>query len=112
MQAESIENHFAQQKLLKPMLVYQHNMGGTYAGRPSSLDEVKKAANKLGLEVDAMRREMDEVQTNEHQHVSHHNNPLHPSLTTSKHDARYAWSKRRKNDLRQSSRHRHATVRS
>jgi hypothetical protein len=26
LQAESIENHFAQQKLLKPTLVYQHNM--------------------------------------------------------------------------------------
>src|ERR1700722_17582324 len=26
LKAESIENHFAQQKLLKPTLVYQHNM--------------------------------------------------------------------------------------
>jgi hypothetical protein len=61
LQAESIENHFAQQKLSKPTLVYQHNMGGTYAERRGTSDEVKKAANKLGLEVDAMRREMDEM---------------------------------------------------
>jgi hypothetical protein len=61
LKAESIENHFAQQKLLKPTLVYQHNMGGTYVERRGTSDEVKKAANKLGLEVDAMRRDMDEM---------------------------------------------------
>ena len=48
LQAEFIENHFAQQKLLKLTLVYQHNMGGTYVERHSTSDEVKKAVNKLG----------------------------------------------------------------
>src|SRR6202050_2193175 len=36
-------------------------MGSNYAERRDTSDEVKKAASKLGLEVDAMRREMDEM---------------------------------------------------
>jgi hypothetical protein len=61
LQAGSIENHFAQQKLSKPMLIYQHNMGGTYAETHGTSDEVKKAAGKLGTKVDAMCKEMDEM---------------------------------------------------
>jgi hypothetical protein len=54
LQAESIEKHFSQQRLSKPTLIYQHNMGGTFVERRGASDEVKKAANKLGSEVDAM----------------------------------------------------------
>src|SRR5882762_6366638 len=61
LQAESIENHFAQQKLSKPNLIYQHNMGGTYVEKRGTSDEVKKAASKIGTEVDAMRKEMDKM---------------------------------------------------
>jgi len=60
-QAESIERHLTQQRLSKPTLIYQHNMGGTYIERRGTLDEVKKAASKLGTEVDAMQKEMDEM---------------------------------------------------
>ena len=61
LQAESIKNHFAQQKLSKPTLIYQHNMGGTCVEKPGASDEVKKAASKLGIEVNAMRKEVDEM---------------------------------------------------
>jgi len=61
LQARSIENHFAQQKLSKPVLIYQHNMGSTYTEKRGTSEEVKKAAGKLGIEVDAMRKEMDEM---------------------------------------------------
>jgi hypothetical protein len=54
LKAESIETHFAQQKLSRPTLIYQHNMGGTYIEKCGTSDEVKKAANKLGTEVDVM----------------------------------------------------------
>lgn len=54
LKAEDIETHFAQQKLLKLALIYQHNMGGTYVEKRGTLDEVKKAASKLSIEVDAM----------------------------------------------------------
>jgi hypothetical protein len=60
-QAESIEKHFVLQKLSKPTLIYQHNMGGIYTERRGTSDEVKKAANKLGTEVDAMRKDLDEM---------------------------------------------------
>jgi hypothetical protein len=54
LQAESIEKHFSLQRLSKPTLIYQHNMGGTFIERRGTSDEVKKAANKLGSKVDAM----------------------------------------------------------
>src|SRR5882762_3881090 len=60
-QAEAIKNHFAQQKLSKPTLIYQHNMGCAYMEKRGTSDEVKKVASKLGLEVDAMRKEIDEM---------------------------------------------------
>ena len=61
LKAESIESHFAQQKLSKPTLIYQHNMCGTYVKKRGALNEVKKAASKLGIEVDPMRKEVDEM---------------------------------------------------
>jgi len=61
LKAESIESHFAQQMLSKPTLIYQHNMCGTYVKKRGALNEVKKAASKLGIEVDAMRKAMDEM---------------------------------------------------
>jgi ribosomal protein L13E len=36
-------------------------MGGTYVEKHGASDEVKKAASKLGIEVDAMRKETDEM---------------------------------------------------
>jgi len=60
-QAKAIENHFAQQKLSKTTLIYQHNMGGVYMEKRGTSDEVKKAASKLGSEVDAMHKEIDEM---------------------------------------------------
>jgi uncharacterized protein YukE len=36
-------------------------MGSTYIEKCGASDEVKKAAGKLGTEVDAMRKEMDEM---------------------------------------------------
>jgi hypothetical protein len=59
--AKAIENHFTLQKLSKPTLVYQHNMGGTYVEKCGTSDEVKKVASKLGLKVDAMCKEIDEM---------------------------------------------------
>jgi hypothetical protein len=70
LQAESVESHFAQQKLSKPTLVYQHNMGGTYIEKRGASDEVKKAASKLGIEVDVMRREMDKMNYEMRQHFA------------------------------------------
>jgi hypothetical protein len=60
-QAESIKSHFTQQKLSKPNLIYQHNMGSTYIEKCGMSDKVRKAASKVGTEVDAMHHEMDEM---------------------------------------------------
>jgi hypothetical protein len=61
LQAESIENCFGQQRLSRPTLVYQHNMGSSYIVKCGASDKVRKVASKIGTEVDAMNKEMDEI---------------------------------------------------
>jgi hypothetical protein len=101
-------------------------MGGTFVERRGASDEVKKAANKLGSEVDVMRKEMDEMCREIRQGFAAANQKfklmnsnmtvltatLSSSLSASEYDARYAWSERRKDDFGQGTHYRYAHVRS
>jgi flagellar capping protein FliD len=61
LKADDIEGDFARQSLSKPKLVYELNSGGGMIERRGTSDAVKIASQKIGSEVDALRRDLEDM---------------------------------------------------